>query len=83
MKHGPQQRFTPGEIVPSSGIYRVVHYRRRLMHATSLLAGSRFPACRHCKSCIYFELVRVLQDSQIIAATAHSYLEEWLDDSAA
>jgi hypothetical protein len=54
----PQDLFTSGEIVPSSGIYKVTHAEHRLPHLVTLLEGQRFPACSKCGEAVRFQLVR-------------------------
>jgi hypothetical protein len=54
----PQDLFTSGEVVPSSGIYTVTHAEHRLPHLVTLLEGQRFPACSKCGEAVRFQLVR-------------------------
>lgn len=52
--------FAPGEIVPISGIYTVVHQEHRPSHEVIAIRGEEFPRCRLCKAEVRFEVVRVL-----------------------
>jgi len=51
--------FRPGDEVPHSGIYLVihdnVHYER---HEVTCVYGKRFPPCNHCGHHVRFQLVR-------------------------
>jgi hypothetical protein len=50
--------FKPGEDVPNSGIYKVVHDPAHTQsHEVTCVYGKRFPPCRGCKS-PRFTLVR-------------------------
>lgn len=49
--------FKPGEVVPTGGIYLVVHKGHRDMHEVSLSADEKFPACRECGNRVRFELL--------------------------
>jgi hypothetical protein len=49
--------FKPGEVVPSGGIYRVLHKGHRDTHEVSLNAYEVFPVCRECGSHVRFELL--------------------------
>ena len=41
--------YKPGDIVPSSGIYRVVHDPNHAAeHEVTAVKGERFPPCNHC-----------------------------------
>lgn len=55
-----KQSFKPGDLVPTSGIYRVEHDSHRLMHEATLLAQSYFPLCRECGTEVRFELIRAV-----------------------
>ena len=50
--------YCPGEEVPETGIYRVVHESHRLMHTATLLRAETFPICKRCRSKVRFTLVR-------------------------
>jgi hypothetical protein len=51
------REYKPGEIVPQSGIYIIKHdpVHADMPHEVTVIKGSRFPICRHCKG-ITFEL---------------------------
>ena len=49
--------FKTGQIVPESGIYRVVHAGHRLPHEVTLLKGEAFPRCAKCADKVEFEAV--------------------------
>lgn len=53
----PTRRFTPGQVVPSNGVYRVLHAKHRAPHEVTLLEGQKFPPCRRCGEDVRFELV--------------------------
>ena len=52
------ERFSPGTLVPRSGIYRVIHLAHRAPHENSFVRGERFPACQICGETVRFELVQ-------------------------
>jgi hypothetical protein len=43
--------YKPGEIVPQSGIYKIIRDRDHpdMPHEVTAVKGRRFPTCRHCK----------------------------------
>lgn len=50
--------FKPGETVPRSGIYRVVHDTiHSEEHEVTCVYGKRFPPCNHCGHSVRFALV--------------------------
>jgi len=55
--HFPESRYKPGEVVPESGVYRVLHGRHRAPHENTLREGEHFPECRRCGDDVRFELV--------------------------
>ena len=61
--HFPETRFKPGDIVPESGIYRVLHSRHRLAHENILWEGETFPSCKQCEEDVRFELVASAEGS--------------------
>ncbi len=68
-----QRTFSPGEEVLESGIYRVTHYRHRVPHEITVLAGQRFPLCQRCGLQVGFELIRSAErpeDDRDLAAGA-------------
>lgn len=52
-------RYRPGEVVPTSGIYRAAHTGHRDSHEGMLLGGESFPACRLCRGAVLFDLVQM------------------------
>jgi hypothetical protein len=52
--------YKPGQEVPASGIYRVVHdpEHTREEHEVTAVKGDRFPPCNHCGDHPRFTLVR-------------------------
>lgn len=45
----PMVQYRPGQLVPKSGIYRVVHDRAHIeTHDVTAVIGERFPPCHHC-----------------------------------
>jgi hypothetical protein len=51
------QRFSPGDEVPRSGIYKVVHNPGHTEdHEVTCVGGKKFPPCRKCRHPT-FELV--------------------------
>lgn len=71
--------FSPGEVVPESGIYRVEHNSHRLMHEAALLAETRFPRCKRCRDQVRFHLVRPVVEGQVLPFRVHAFLEEYDD----
>lgn len=51
--------YKTGQIVPESGIYRVVHAGHRLPHEVTLLRGESFPRCAKCADQVEFEALSV------------------------
>jgi hypothetical protein len=47
--------FLPGEKVPASGQYWVIHLRHRPPYKALLSAGERFPVCKQCDTSVVFE----------------------------
>lgn len=52
----------PGERVPTTGIYRVLHYRHRESHEVILRLSDRFPFCQQCGSRVRFELLHAADE---------------------
>lgn len=51
--------YKPGDPVPQSGIYEVVHARgHRTPHEVVMLSGDAFPACDTCDQSVRFRLLR-------------------------
>ena len=41
--------YKPGDLVPASGIYKVVHdYVHHQVHEVTCVMGEHFPPCNHC-----------------------------------
>jgi hypothetical protein len=53
-------KLTTGEIVPQSGVYRVIHVEHRLPHEVMLLRSNPFPPCAQCGSKVVFKLLRAV-----------------------
>ncbi len=53
-----EKEFRPGERVPESGVYLVVHREHRPSHEATLVAGKPFPACARCGMGVRFRLLR-------------------------
>jgi hypothetical protein len=50
--------FEPGDVVPKSGIYRVIHNLRHTeSHEVTCNYGKRFPRCHGCGDRVRFRLV--------------------------
>lgn len=52
-EHRPQE-YKPGQIVPTSGIFVVVHDGHRSPHDVLAICGEEFPPCRVCKDEVRF-----------------------------
>ena len=52
------QVYKPGESVPESGVYRVVHGQHRSDHEATLFSGEQFAGCAVCGQNVRFELLR-------------------------
>jgi len=52
------QDFKPGQKVPSSGVYRVLHKDHRDEHDATLREGELFPTCTVCANGVRFRLVQ-------------------------
>jgi hypothetical protein len=46
----------PGERVPTTGIYKVLHHQHREPHDVVLKVSDRFPSCQQCGAHVRFEL---------------------------
>ena len=54
--------FKPGDKVPRSGIYRVVHHQYHAQeHEVICVRGEPFPPCNHCDHHVRFVQVRTAQ----------------------
>jgi hypothetical protein len=74
-----KKKYRPGELVPESGVYRVIHDSHRLMHEATLLTQDKFPICKQCKLAVRFELRRPLKDPGKITSGYHAILEDYPD----
>jgi hypothetical protein len=70
--------YKAGDIVPSTGIYRIFHDQHRLMHEATLTYGERFPLCRTCALAVTFILVRLIQ-GEVLPFRSGEILEEYHD----
>ena len=71
------KNFKPGDIVPTSGMYRVEHDAHRLMHEATLVENSVFPQCRHCGTAVRFQLLRPIQARRVLPFRSSAILEEF------
>ena len=54
--------FKPGESVPHSGIYKVLHDAHHAeQHEVTCIYGKPFPPCNHCGHRVRFILMRAAQ----------------------
>lgn len=53
----PVKFYKPGDWVPYSGIYRVIHHEHLYAHEVTSVSGERFPECRQCRSEVRFALL--------------------------
>ena len=67
--------FHPGQQVPESGIYQVLHYRHRLYHEVTIPRDTVFPPCSECGGNVRFRLVHTAPlmkcDRNFARARAH------------
>jgi formamidopyrimidine-DNA glycosylase len=55
----PEEQYKPGDKVPRSGIYRVIHdSNHHEEHEVTCVYGKAFPPCNHCGRHVRFELFR-------------------------
>lgn len=54
-----EQVFQPGETVPESGVYTVLHAHHRERHSATIFKGDRFPQCARCGKEVRFVLSRL------------------------
>lgn len=47
-----------GDLVPETGIYRVVHVSHRLPHGVVCVKGDLFPRCAKCSDAVHFDLIQ-------------------------
>lgn len=62
MVEGPAQRnYHPGELAPTSGVYRVIHAgAHREPHNALIIKGEELPPCRSCGNEVVFQLAQAL-----------------------
>jgi len=59
-------QFKPGQEVPHSGIYRVVHDTNHTAeHEVTCVYGKHFPPCNHCGHHVRFVLVRAAKHIEL------------------
>jgi len=68
------RQFAPGDLVRNSGVYEVVHSDHRPRHESTLLAGTRFPACKVCGPEVRFQLVMAVKRPQATSQRSPSVL---------
>jgi hypothetical protein len=54
--------YKPGQTVPHSGIYKVLHAEHRSPHKASFKAQEKFPQCGQCAAQVRFELVLAAEE---------------------
>jgi hypothetical protein len=59
--------FTPGQMVPISGLYTVIHQGHRAQHEVLAVRGDEFPGCRVCKDAVRFYV------SQVVPYITHDF----------
>jgi hypothetical protein len=55
-----RRAYRPGDAVPTSGIYTVVHVDHREPHDIVAIQGEPFPPCRRCGNEVRFRITRLL-----------------------
>ena len=53
-----EQVYKPGEEVPETGVYTVIHDQHRASHVATIFKGKCFPSCARCGLLVQFVLVR-------------------------
>ena len=53
-----EQVFQPGDVVPESGVYTILHAHHRERHSATVFKGDRFPLCARCGMGVRFLLAR-------------------------
>src|SRR3954467_9766740 len=51
------RKYKPGQPVPETGVYRVIHHQHRPEHDATLFRDEQFPPCGRCGEDVRFELV--------------------------
>lgn len=57
-----EQVFRPGDRVPCSGVFQVVHRDHREAHEATMAMGGTFPNCTVCGDGVRFQLVKKAAD---------------------
>ena len=52
-----EREYRPGDDVPRSGIYLVIHEKHRKSHEAVVLKGAAFPECRECGQAVRYRPV--------------------------
>ena len=52
--------YKPGQLVPISGLYAVVHQNHRAEHEVLAIRGDEFPTCRICKGAVRFYVAKII-----------------------
>jgi hypothetical protein len=55
-----RQDFVPGQMVPISGVYTVVHQTHREEHQVIAIRGEEFPLCRVCNDQVRFRVAQLV-----------------------
>lgn len=72
-----ERQYTPGEVVPRTGIYKVFHDHHRLMHEATFIEETLFPRCKKCTDAVRFVLVRPIHARYVLPFRSTELLEEW------
>ena len=72
--------FKPGEWIPYSGVYRVIHHEHLHTHEVTCVSGETFPQCRQCSDQVRFALLSAARSikkhsmfSAVTALGAHAH----------
>ena len=57
MQNSGPRLYKTGDLVPQTGIYRVIHGAHRLPHEAVVIEGFKFPRCQKCSDSVRFELI--------------------------
>ena len=71
------ETYRPGDIVPTTGIYKIYHRQHRLMHEAALIEETAFPRCRKCKGAVRFVLARSVETKLVLPFRPTELLEAW------
>jgi len=66
--------YKPGQVVPQTGVYKVVHHRHRTAHHSSLLRGTKFPLCKKCGEKVRFAAVAPVPYAAVASEPARPHL---------